>query len=171
MYGIDIFDNIKMTLDWHIIYFGIKHDFLNMDIAKTFVYRKIECNDHVSEEELDLAWNFSNKLDILECIEKILSVYEKTDSCFEIAKDKIRIAIIIHLYDVEKNVNKLFELIEAVYADFDYPVDMECFIPYMPVNDEYISSQHNYEENINYLLFKLNTFIDEQVKKYQLIRT
>ncbi len=170
MYGIDIFDNIKMTLDWNIVYYGIKCDFLSIDTAKKFAYRKIECNDQVSEEELELAWNLTNKLDILECIEKILSDSDKTDSSLKVVKDKIRIAIIIYLYDTEKNTNKLFDLIEVIYADFDYPMDMESFIPYMPTNDKYIPSQHSYEENMNYLLSKLKTFIDEQVKKYQLQR-
>ena len=49
-----------------------------------------------------------------------LSKYEK-------AKEKVRIAIIMFLRQTEKDVSKLFEQIDMVYANFNYPEDMEYF--------------------------------------------
>ncbi|HEZ8210006.1 TPA: DUF2247 family protein, partial [Neisseria gonorrhoeae] len=38
--------------------------------------------------------------------------------------------------------------VEKIYADFDYPEEIESFVRYMPPKDGYIPSAHTYEENI-----------------------
>jgi len=40
----------------------------------------------------------------------------------------------------------------------------------MPNNDEYIPSNHTFEDNRNYLLSKLDDFIDKKTEKYHLKR-
>ena len=50
----------------------------------------------------------------------------------------------------------------------DYPEDMEKFISYMPHDDEFVSESHTIDENRNYLVSKIDDFIKEQQKKYQL---
>lgn len=37
--------------------------------------------------------------------------------------------------------------VESIYADFDYPVEIESFVRYMPVTDGYDASMHSLEEN------------------------
>lgn len=168
MYGIDIFDKIKMPLDWSIVYYGINNEIFSVDIAQEFACRKLEHNEQISDEELELTWGGNNRLDVLELIERILDIQGNVDESSEKAKDKIRIAIIIYLRNTEKDANRLLEKIDIIYADFGYPVDMEKFISYMPNDDEYMPSNHTFEENRNYLLSKLDDFIDEQMEKYQL---
>lgn len=168
MYEINIFDKIKMQLDWAMVYYGIKNDILNIDIAQEFACRKLECDDQLSAEELELSWNSSNRLDVLELIKRILETQGNVQQRIECAKDKIRIAIIVHLRETEKDKAKLLEQIDMVYAEFDYPEDMEKFISYMPHDDEFVSKNHTIDENRNYLVSKIDDFIKEQQKKYQL---
>ncbi len=68
----------------------------------------------------------------------------------------------------KKDKARLLEQIDMIYADFDYPEDMDSSISYMPVYDEFFSSSRTIEDNRNYLLSKLDNFIEEQQKKYQL---
>ena len=138
MYGINIFDKIKMPLDWVMVYYGIKKNFFDIDIAQEFACRKLENDKQLSEEELELCWNSNNRLDILELIEKILDSQGNVKESIERAKDKIRIAIIIYLRETEKDKARLLEQINVIYADFDYPEDMEKFISYMPICDEFV---------------------------------
>lgn len=166
MYGIDIFDNIKMSVDWYMVYWGIKNKILNVDIAKDYVCRKMEQDDIVSEEELELAWKSDDLVEILENIEQIPQFQNSLDENMIEAKNKIRVAIIIFLRKTENDIAKLIEKTDMVYADFDYPQDMEKFISYMPIADEYISTEHPLEDNRKYLLNKLDAFINEQVEKY-----
>ncbi len=167
MYGIDIFDNIKMPLDWYIVYYGIKENLLDIQIARDFALRKMEGSKTVSQEEQELLWEIENQLDVLEKIEEIPKLELESDEKMKIAKNKIRIATIFDLRNHEKDINGLFQKIEMVYADFDYPVDMESFISYMPINDNYAPAEHTQEENENRLLNKLDLFIGEQLKKYK----
>lgn len=117
MYEINIFDKIKMQLDWAMVYYGIKNDILNIDIAQEFACRKLECDDQLSAEELELSWNSSNRLDVLELIKRILETQGNVQQRIECAKDKIRIAIIVHLRETEKDKTKLLEQIDMVYAE------------------------------------------------------
>ena len=55
MYGINIFNNIKLALDWYIIYYGIKHNLLGIESAREYVFKKIEEKEALSDEELELA--------------------------------------------------------------------------------------------------------------------
>lgn len=168
MYGIDIFDNIKMSLNWTMIYYGIRNNLLRIDIAQDFVYRKMEQGEELLEEELELSWHLSNKGDVLELIKKILDIQGGLEKSTKNVADRIRIAIIVYLRNNEKDVEKLLEQINSVYADFGYPVDMERFISYMPADDNYNNLHYTVEENRERLLSKLDCFIDEQIKKYDL---
>ena len=40
--------------------------------------------------------------------------------------------------------------VEVIYADFDYPYEIESFIKYMPPSDGYDPSTHSQIENINH---------------------
>lgn len=168
MYKIDIFESINMPIDWYVVYWGIKNKILSVDTAQDYVCRKMEKDKAVSEEELELSWKVDNLIDVLEIIEKIPKFQNNIEENMEKAKEKIRVAIIIFYRKTEKDVAKLFAQIEMIYAEFDYPQDMENFISYMPMDDEYILKEHSLEENRSHLLKKLDCYICEQVKKYKL---
>ncbi|MBQ3600183.1 MAG: DUF2247 family protein [Lachnospiraceae bacterium] len=168
MYGISIFDKTKIQLDWAIIYYGINNDILSIDIAQEFACRKLEHDEQMVEEELELSWSSNERLDVLELLERILDIQGNVEESLKNAKDKIRIAIIIYLRETEKDIVKLLEQMDMIYADFGYPVDMEKFISYMPIDENYIPSQSTIKERRNYLISKLDNFINEQLEKYQL---
>lgn len=54
-----------------------------------------------------------------------------------------------------------------IYADFDYPIDMEKFISYMPIDDKDVQVLHSIDERRNYLLSKLDLFIKEHMHKLE----
>ncbi|MBO4913414.1 MAG: DUF2247 family protein [Butyrivibrio sp.] len=170
MYDISVFDQVNMPLDWAMIYYGIDNNIFSIDIAQEFAYRKLERNEQLSEEEMELTWNSQNRLDVLDLIREILDDQGNTGEIIEEAKDKIRVAIIIYLRLTEKDRTQLFEKIDMIYEDFGYPEDMEKFISYMPISDEAISLCHTIEDNRNYLLLKLDDFIKAKQIKYQLLR-
>lgn len=168
MYKIDIFEKIKMPVDWYMIYWGIKNGVLSLDVAQEYVCQKIERNEELSDEESELAWVTEDCISVLEIIERIPNFFDNMEDSMEKAKEKVRIAVIIFLRQEEKDISKLFEKINMLYAVFDYPVDMEMFISYMPVEGSYFPENHSLEENMRYLLGQLDEYISKQSKKYQL---
>lgn len=128
MYGINIFDGIRMPLDWATVYCGINSNLLSIDIAHEFACRKLEHGEQMTEEELELSWNSNNRLDVLGLLEKILNMQGNVDENVKNAKDKICTAIVIYMRDTERDMIRLLEQISIIYAKFDYPADMEKFI-------------------------------------------
>lgn len=168
MYEIDIFENIKMDLDWYMIYWGIEHDMLSPNTARDYVCKKIECEESVYDEEIEIAWKTDDILDILDNIKKIPDFTDHIMEKMVQAKEKICAAIMISLRQKEHDISKLFERLEIVYADFDYPEYMDKFIPYMPAGDDYMPQDYSLEANRQRCLDQLDFYIDKQIKKYQL---
>jgi hypothetical protein len=65
MYNLVIFEEADIPLDWHTIYYGIKYDFLSNEISSQYAIKKIEKDENVSQEELELSWKLDDKQDIL----------------------------------------------------------------------------------------------------------
>lgn len=168
MYAISIFDEINMTIDWAMIYYGISKNILSSNIVQEFIHRKLDNDEPLSDEEIELSWSSDSSLEVLELIEKILDNQGNVEENIDKGKAKIRIAIIIYLRKTERDIICLLEQIDMIYENFDYPEDMEGFISYMPVSDGFDSCSHTIEENRNHLVTKLDSFIEEQKEKYQL---
>lgn len=49
--------------------------------------------------------------------------------------------------------------VESIYADFDYPPEIENFVRYMPVTDGYDPSAHTKDENENRLFRKWREYL------------
>jgi hypothetical protein len=167
MYKLNILDDIKVPINWSIVYCGIKNCLLDIEVAKDYAMRLLEKNDDVSQEELDLAWGLEDKLKILEKIEKIPHIQLENEENMEQASNAIRIAILSYIRKSEKCLDDLFQKVDIVYADFNYPADMEGFISYMPINNEHIIVNPTREENEKRLLDRIDSFISEQIKKYK----
>jgi len=63
-----------------------------------------------------------------------------------------------HLDNCEQLLNKVTE----VYADFNYPEDMESFINYLPPKDGHDSSQYSKDENVARLINLFNDFLNKE---------
>lgn len=170
MYKINIFDNINMKIDWYMVYWGIKHKILSLDVAQDYACKRVEIENGISEEELELSWKSEDFLEVLDTIEKIPDFRCCNEEKLNRAKYMVRIAIIIYLRKTELDIVTLVEKIDMAYADFDYPTDMEKFISYMPIDDKDIQAKHTIDESRSYLLEKLDLFINEQMQKLELFK-
>lgn len=50
--------------------------------------------------------------------------------------------------------------VETIYADFDYPGEIESFVRYMPITDGYDPSHHSKEDNENRLFENWKKYLD-----------
>lgn len=167
MYKLDILDDIEIPINWYIVYYGIRNGLLDIQVAKDYAIRTLETNDESSQEELELAWGKGDKLAILEKIEAIPYLQIESEKFMEEAKNALRLAILIYIRNNEISVDVLFQKVDLLYADFDYPADMDSFITYMPIKDEHLNIKYSKEEYKNRLLNNLDSFISEQIKNYQ----
>ncbi|MFR1807541.1 MAG: DUF2247 family protein [Pygmaiobacter massiliensis] len=166
MYHLDVFDKYHVNITWHDIYLGLKKDFLNLEDVRDYALRCLESEANSCEEINDLAWKNDDKTFVFSCIEKIIK--NKGIVNDEESKSKWQYCIIKSLRDSILNYQELSSKLDELYADFDYPEDMEEFISYMPIKDGYNPAKHSKEDNIQRIMNKIDLFLD---KKQKLITT
>ncbi|CAK7019983.1 DUF2247 family protein [Saezia sanguinis] len=64
--------------------------------------------------------------------------------------DKWLYIILLYIFNNREKYKDPFEEVEMVYADFDYPEEIESFVRYMSPKD-YNPRQYSFEENIQRL--------------------
>ena len=114
---------------------------------------------------MELAWINDDILSAIEIIEKILDREHNTQS--KATSIKWQYCIIKSLLNEKLSFEELSSKLDVIYADFDYPEDMEKFISYMPIKDDYNPTEHTREENEKRILKKVYDFLVR--KKNELI--
>lgn len=72
-----------------------------------------------------------------------------TDS--EISRDKWLFVLLAWLYANRDEVDEPFAIVEQLYADFDYPPQIEAFVRYMPAKNSAAGDEHLLEAWKRYL--------------------
>ena len=170
MYDIS-FDNYFKLLNWNIIFWGIKADIISaksaIDYANALIKRNI-----LKNETLLISLLILDNICKEEVLKLIINI--KTNENFN-EDESLRILRYIILDNIQESIKDNKEIlnnIENVYADFDYPSDMDSFISYMPANDYgYDVSEHTQEENEQRLIKKFNLFLSKEKHWIQQIQS
>lgn len=167
MYGITIFDRIKMPLNWSMIYYGINTNQLKLEVAQEFVSRKLECNQQLLEEEMELLWKIDDKEKVLDLIKKVLN-QKKVENISYQSKEKVLVALVIELRRHKKDISELLEKIDMLYEDLEYPSEMDGFISYMPMEENDSTKNISEHERYRVILKNIDDFINQKATKYGL---
>ncbi len=80
-------------------------------------------------------------------IESLLKKIVKVDHGY--STEKWLYIILLDLFNKRKELDDPLGRVEEIYENFDYPEEIESFVRYMPVSDDYDPSKHTNDENIN----------------------
>jgi hypothetical protein len=69
--------------------------------------------------------------------------------------------VLAWLFENKGDVPDPLSEVESIYADFDYPPEIEGFVSYMPVTDGYDPSKHSIDENKARLFSKWEQYLSE----------
>ncbi|WHY24377.1 DUF2247 family protein [Bacillus velezensis] len=154
-----------VNYDWKTLYVGLKQEWINKIEVMNYAVEYLMNHPVVQQEEiLELAWG--DKDEIEEAILNIIRVEE--NSFYAIEKRKWRYVILLEVKsNYSDHATELLGKLAEVYADMNYPEDMEDFIHYQPSNNRCNSCLYFYEKNINGLC---NLFQDFLVKEKQNIQ-
>lgn len=163
MYSVN-FDKYFKLLNWNVIFWGIKSDIIGADSAIDYANALVK-NGVIDNEALVVS------LLILEdiCKDEVLTLIANAITDCDLGEyESLRILRYIILDSIEElsgDNNVVLNAIENVYADFDYPSDMDSFISYMPADDgKYDASEHTQEENERRLIEKFNLFLKKEMQ-------
>ncbi|MCY9265341.1 DUF2247 family protein [Bacillus haynesii] len=171
--SIDIFKQNKIKYDWKTLYVGFKLDLIKYSDIVNYAVEFLTKHPETSNRNIiQLAWGGDN-IDYESLLVDILTDSHINDfnldaDIWQLEKRKWRFGILAYLKmkhqeDFEELLNKITE----VYADFNYPEDMDSFINYLEPKDGFIPSQYSKEENVIRLINLFNDFMNQELEYLQ----
>lgn len=163
MYNINLNKYFNL-LSWDAMYLAFRKEILDLNTVMEYAYVFLENRPKGKNDEvLDLILtDDTSKENILLLMNRITS-----DNAMDNYEKHMRIIRYIVLSEIVDNQNDkdILCMLENVYADFEYPKDMECFIPYMPCDDnEYNATEHTFEENRARMINKFISFMHDETE-------
>lgn len=145
---------------------GIRNNLLNNnDIANYTTEYLIEHPYETNFKITELACINRETLDVESLLTSALKsqsiTIEPETIAWFIEERKLRLCLLLNLKEHTQCKRELLEKIAEVYAEFNYPSEMEEFIYYMPAKN-YDPSQHSEHENEQRLLTLFNAFLEKE---------
>lgn len=150
----------KLTLNWCDIKWGYDKGIITPDAPIQKAERTVLAGSY-NDTELELSFLFSDDApSVTTLLSYLCSVSGHNDDS---ASKKKWLFITLSWLWVNRTefADPLME-VEAVYADFDYPQEMDGFIKYMPPADGYDPSIHTKEENYKKLMSNWELFLERE---------
>ena len=164
IYTIDLFEKCNLRMHWGDLYWGIKESLLDIKLVSKFAVEFIMSDSQVDIDEIyELAWETEDRESVLNLIERVLMkllVQENQD--YELIMRRWRYCIVKTLKEQEHDISVLFDKVEIIYADFNYPVEMIGFIKYMPTDNLYNSANYSKEESEQRMIDEIDGFIKSE---------
>ena len=166
--SINMLDKSGINYDWRTLYVGISVNLIECSELTIYALKVMENNEYKDDEFInELAWGIEDNLKG-ELLTKMLLKFNldmliPQSASWELEIRKLRYAILNYLNSTIDDANELLKKVEEVYADFNYPQEMEGFIAYMPVKDNVAAN--SIEDNIKRMINSLDNFIIEEKKE------
>lgn len=171
--SLDIFNQNKISYDWKTLYVGLKLNLIKpSDITNYAVQILSNYPETDNPNIIQLAWGDDN-LDFESFLVNILEELHINDldldaDMWELEKRKWRFGVLAYLEMMHQDdLEELLNLVAEVYADFNYPKDMDSFINYLPPQDGFDPSKYSKEENIVRLYDLFNAFLTKERRYLQ----
>ncbi|ASA23038.1 DUF2247 family protein [Paenibacillus donghaensis] len=126
-----------VNLTWSDLFFAIKQGYLTSEAATEHAMYVISEEQNLSQDVIDLAWVKKGE-DIHPYINKLSGFITVEDN--NIAQEKILYVVLQWVYENKEHYTDPLEVVETIYADFDYPEEISQFVRYMPPNQPLLDS-------------------------------
>lgn len=166
--SIDMLDKSGIDYDWRTLYVGISINLIDYNELTIYALKIMEDNEYEDDEFInELAWGIEDNLKG-EILTKILLKFNfnmliPQSASWELEVRKLRYAILNYLNNTIDDDNELLKKVEEVYADFNYPQEMEGFIAYMPAKENIATN--SIEDNIKRMINNLDKFLIVEKKE------
>ncbi len=158
------YDYVKslLNLNWRDVLYAIDHGFFSTQAAIDYAVELIGKEQEPSQSVIALA-----------CLDKGESIHPHIDELASqpsehedsISQKKFLYAILNWVYEHREQYEDPLEMVEIIYADFDYPEEIAGFVRYMPVSDPVLGSL---ELNRERLFNKWKDYLEKQKSRYSM---
>lgn len=145
-----------VSLTWYDIFFAIEQGFFNQEAAIEYAVDLIAKEQEPSRMVLELACLTKGE-SIYPYIDELAKQVPKQDDC--VSHGKFLYVLLNWVYEHRYLYADPLEVVEFIYADFDYPEEVSGFVRFMPTADPILDSL---ELNRERLFNKWGQFLEKQ---------
>lgn len=153
------FDKIT-NLSWCDIKWGYENNLITSELPIKKAESAVLTGNYKAPE-LELSFVLPGQSDrIVLFLKELCSEPELEDD--STVKKKWLFIVLYWLWNNLDNFKDPLDEVEKIYADFDYPSEIEGFVKYMPPSDGYDPSIHTQVENINNLMNNWKIYLEKE---------
>lgn len=147
-------------LSWCDVKWGYENNLITSDVPIKKA-ENIVLTGSYTNPELELSFVIPGESDhVASFLEELCSESEQEDD--PTIKQKWLFILLSWLWNNRNSFEDPLAEVEIIYADFDYPPEIEGFIKYMPPSDGYDPSIHSQMENTNHLMDKWRNYLEKE---------
>ncbi len=155
----------KADLSWCDIKWGYENNLIGAEVAIKKA-ENIVLNGNYTKTELELSFLIpSESNDILSFFNKLCRETNEEEN--SIIREKWLYILLSWLWKNRESFEDPLSEVENIYANFDYPAEIENFITYMPPTDGYDPSIHSHTENINHLMSNWEKYLQKSAIRFK----
>lgn len=145
-----------VSLTWSDILFALEHNLMAKNAAVKYAYDVIEKEEKPTQTVLALAWvNNEEEIDFYlnELTNQIVEQEENT------SQEKFLYLLLNWIFEHKEQFSDTLQMVEIIYADFDYPEEISNFVRYMPPSQPASPSIKGYVSGIERLFNKWELYL------------
>lgn len=150
----------KANFSWHEILFALNHELLSSYSAVEHAMEELRSVDDYSDALVELA-SLNEGEPVREYVENLANLEKDMATDTE---SKWLFVLLSWVYENRSDYNDALQVIEQIYADFDYPQSIESFVRYMPSDEPSLGSVKKDSER---LYEKWNSYLISQSEVYK----
>jgi len=148
----------QLPLSWQDIKWGYDHGWLSATGVVDYAIARAGEGYDESSTAVTLAGLSPRELAEVTALLYALAQNEENNDEAESMK-KWLCLILTWVYGQRDQLPDPLGVVEELYADFNYPVEMRSFVRYMPTEDGYEPQAHSHEENIARLFKEWESYL------------
>lgn len=126
-----------VSLTWSDILFALEHDLMAKNAAVKYAYDVIEKEEKPTQTVLALTWvNNEEEIDFY-LNELTNQIVEQEDNT---SQEKFLYLLLNWVFEHKEQFSDPLQMVETIYADFDYPEEISNFVRYMPSSEHRLNS-------------------------------
>jgi len=157
---------VKNThLSWCDVKWGYENNLIASDVPIKMAEQIVLTGSYI-DSELELSFlmpESSNEVSLF--LEKLCTGFEQDND--STIRQKWLFIVLSWLWNNRASFADPLSEVEIIYADFDYPAEIEGFVKYMPPSDGYDPSTHSQTENMNHLMENWVNYLEEKFVEYK----
>jgi hypothetical protein len=147
----------EAPLTWADLLWGYRRSFLSWRDLVHAAEKKVA---EGSSNDLEIELASVDKESVWKVSELAERLAAKDDGTQNQSKMKWLFLVLAWLFEKRFELDDPLGKVEEIYADFDYPSEIESFVRYMPPTDGYAPQEHSKEENYTRLIRKWGEFLE-----------